>query len=509
MDVTSPISSPGELSSEPSSVIAAVDLGSNSFHMVVAQDQHGQLKVIDRIREMVRLGAGLNSSGKLSKESQQRGIECLQKFGQRLQEMHADSVRVVGTNTLRVAKNGAEFIQIAEEALGHPVQIISGVEEARLIYQGTIHSVTGPDGNWLVVDIGGGSTEVIIGLHSEPLLMESVQIGCVVLSERYFAEGSLDKKKFKKAIVEAKLQLQPIISSVKEHGWEFAVGTAGTIRTIAELMREFELSDRGITNKGINALITKMQESGHIDNVNFISLAKERKPVFAGGLVALKAIFEELGIKRMLASDGGLREGLLFDLAGRIHHQDTRDRTVYSLMRRYHVDFDHAARIKTTALHLLDKVLKVHKIDNDLAYQFLIWASDLHEIGLDISHSKYHRHGSYLLDNSDLMGFSWNEQRLLACLVGNHRRKINNELIEKLPTRWQEPAMYMIVILRIAILINRDRVAKKLPKLTIEEDDGTLIITINKKWLEMHPLTDAELEQEQNYLKALSVKVKL
>ena len=508
MDVPSPISNPGELTSD-SSVIAAVDLGSNSFHMVVAQDQHGQLKVVDRIREMVRLGAGLNSSGKLSKESQSRGIECLQRFGQRLKEMHADSVRVVGTNTLRVAKNGKDFIQQAEEALGHPVQIISGVEEARLIYQGTIHSITGPDGKWLVTDIGGGSTELIIGEKGEPLLMESVQMGCVVLSEKYFADGKLEKKKFKKALVEAKLQLQPIVSGLKKHEWTHVVGTAGTIRTIAELMREFELSDRGITFKGINALIAKLQEAEHVDNVNFEALAKERKPVFAGGVVVLKAIFEELGIKIMMTSDGGLREGLLFDLAGRIHHQDTRDRTVYSLMRRYHVDFKHAGQIKTTALNLLEKVATVWKIDNEIAYQFLIWAADLHEIGLDIAHSKYHRHGAYLLDNSDLMGFSWNEQKLLACLVGNHRRKISIELVDQLPARWKEQAMYMIVILRIAVLIHRDRVPKTLPEINVQDEEGALLVRFNKKWLNEHPLTVAELEQEQNYLKALNIKVSI
>lgn len=507
MEVPSPISKSGELSSEPSSVIAAVDLGSNSFHMVVAQDQHGQLKVIDRMREMVRLGAGLNASGKLSKESKERAIECLQRFGQRLQEMHADSVRVVGTNTLRVAKNSAEFIQRAEDALGHPIQIISGVEEARLIYQGTVHSITGPEGKWLVADIGGGSTEIIIGKQGEPKLMESVQLGCVALSEKYFASGDLDKKKFKKALVAAKLQLQPIISKVKKLGWEHVVGTAGTIRTISELMREFELSERGITYKGINALIEKLQEAGHIDKVSFQSLSKERKPVFAGGIVVLKAIFEELGIKKMMISDGGLREGLLFDLAGRIHHQDTRDRTVYSLMRRYHVDFNHTENIKSTALHLLKKVSQVRKIDDDIAQQFLTWAAELHEIGLDISHSKYHRHGAYLLDNSDLMGFSWNEQRLLACLVGSHRRKINIEAIEQLPARWQDQAMYMIVILRISILINRDRVPKELPDIKIEEDKGQLNIQFDPSWLEVHPLTGAELEQEQNYLKVLKVKV--
>jgi len=507
MEVPSPITNSGELTEKPASVIAAVDLGSNSFHMVVAQDQHGQLKVIDRLREMVRLGAGLNASGKLSKESKQRAIACLQRFGQRLQEMHADSVRVVGTNTLRVAKNSSDFIQHAEEVLGHPIQIISGVEEARLIYQGTIHSITGPDGKWLVADIGGGSTEIIIGKQAEPLLMESVQMGCVVISEKYFSDGVLEKKKFKKALVAAKLQMQPIVSPVKDMGWKHVVGTAGTIRTIAELMREFELSERGISYKGINALIDMLLEAKHIDKVNFNSLSKERKPVFAGGLVVLKAIFEELGIKTMMTSDGGLREGLLFDLAGRIHHQDARDRTVYSLMRRYHVDFKHAANIKATALFVLDKVSKVSKIDNDLAYQFLIWAAELHEIGLDIAHSKYHHHGAYLLHNSDLMGFSWNEQRLLACLVGNHRRKINLELIEQLPERWQQHAMYMIVILRFAVLVNRDRIPKSLPKIKVSEKAGELVLKIDRQWLTERPLTEAELEQEQNYLKNLKVKV--
>jgi len=456
MEAPSPISNPGELTEKSDSVIAAVDLGSNSFHMVVAQDQHGQLKVVDRLREMVRLGAGLNASGKLSKESKQRAIACLQRFGQRLQEMHADSVRVVGTNTLRVAKNSEEFIQRAEEELGHPIQIISGVEEARLIYQGTIHSLTGPEGKWLVVDIGGGSTEIIIGKQAKPLLMESVQMGCVVISEKYFSDGVLEKKKFKKALVAAKLQLQPIVSPVKDMGWKHVVGTAGTIRAIAELMREFELSERGITYKGINELIGMLQEAKHIDKVNFNSLAKERKPVFG-----------------------------------------------------YHVDFNHAAQIKTTALHLLEKIAKVRKIDNTIAYQFLIWAADLHEIGLDIAHSKYHRHGAYLLDNSDLMGFSWNEQKLLACLVGNHRRKIFHELIDQLPKRWYEPAMYMIVIFRIAVLIHRDRVPKKLPDIKIEDEDGVLSIKLDQKWLEAHPLTVAELEQEQNYLKALKLKVSI
>ncbi len=509
MQVPSPTTYPAELSSASSSVIAAVDLGSNSFHMVVAQDQHGQLKVVDRIREMVRLGAGLDESKNLTLESQDRAIECLQRFGQRLQEMHADSVRVVGTNTFRMAKNSATFIQRAEEALGHPIQVISGVEEARLIYQGTVHSITGPDGKWLVVDIGGGSTEIIIGENGKPLLMESVHIGCARITKQYFENGVLEKKKFKKAVVEAKLQLQPITSPIKKLGWDYVVGTAGTIRTIAELMRELELSNRGITYKGINALIVKLQEAENINNINFNALAKERKPIFAGGVVVLKAIFAELGIKKMVASEGGLREGLLFDLAGRIHHQDTRDRTVYSLMRRYHIDFKHAARIKTTALYLLDMISKVIKIDNDTAYQFLIWAADLHEIGLDISHSRYHHHGAYLLTNGDLPGFSWNEQRLLACLVGNHRRKINYELIKQFPSRLQRQVMYMIIILRFSILINRDRIQKNNPPIKITESDAVLNIKFAQKWLDKHPLTEAELEQEQSYLKSLPISIKI
>ena len=496
-------------SPEISSVIAAVDLGSNSFHMVVAHDHHGQLKVIDRIREMVRLGAGLDASGKISEEAQSRAIQCLQRFGQRMQEMHADSVRVVGTNTFRQAKNSREFIQRAEEALGHPIQVISGVEEARLIYHGTVHSITGPPGKWLVVDIGGGSTEIIIGEKSRPILMESVQMGCVGMSKKYFVNGSLEKKKFKKALIEAKLHLQPIIASVKNLGWDYVVGTAGTIRTIDQLMRECEFSDRGITYRGIGALITDLQTAKNMEHVHFESLAKERKPVFAGGLVVLKAIFSELEIQEMNASEGGLREGLLYDLEGRIHHHDTRDRTVLSLMRRYHVDTEHSARIKTTALRLLEKVSRVLRIDKELAYPFLIWAADLHEIGLDISHSRYHRHGAYVLNNGDLPGFSWNEQRLLACLVGNHRRKISMELVDLLPGRWQNQARYMIVILRLAVLINRDRVPKKIPAIKVRKNAGYAEIALANKWLLKNPLTVAELKQEGSYLETLGVDMKI
>lgn len=509
MEALSPVRHPDDPPLEVSSVIAAVDLGSNSFHMVVARDQHGQLKVIDRIREMVRLGAGLDASGKISEDAQVRAIECLQRFGQRMQEMHADSVRVVGTNTFRRAKNSREFIQRAEDALGHPIQVISGVEEARLIYHGTIHSITGPPGKWLVIDIGGGSTEIIIGEKSRPILMESVQMGCVGMSLKFFEQGSLEKKRFKKALVEAKLQLRPIIASVKNLGWDYAVGTAGTIRTIDQLMRERELSDRGITYRGIGGLIAELQEAKSMEHVQFDSLAKERKPVFAGGLVVLKAIFSELEIEEMTASEGGLREGLLYDLEGRIHHHDTRDRTVLSLMRRYHVDSEHSARIKTVALRLLEKVSNVLKIDKDLAYPFLIWAADLHEIGLDISHSRYHRHGAYILDNGDLPGFSWNEQRLLACLVGNHRRKISTELVDQLPARWQVQAMYMIVILRLAVLINRDRVPKKIPPVKVRKNAGCAEIVLAQKWLQKHPLTVAELKLEESFLEVLGVNMRI
>lgn len=500
---------PEKSSPETPSVIAAVDLGSNSFHMVVAHDQHGQLKIIDRIREMVRLGAGLDDSGRICEEAQERAIKCLQRFGQRMQEMHAHSVRVVGTNTFRHAKNNSGFVQRAEEALGHPIQVISGVEEARLVYHGTTHSITGPHGKWLVVDIGGGSTEVIIGEQREPILMESVQMGCVGMSQRFFEQGGLEKKRFKNALVEAKLQLQPIIASVKKLGWNYVVGTAGTIRTIDQLMRELGLSDRGITYGGIQALIAELKAAGQMDNVQFNSLAAERKPVFAGGLVVLKAIFSELGIGEMMTSEGGLREGLLLDLAGRIHHRDTRDRTVFSLMRRYHVDFKHAARIKTTALHVLDQVSGILEIDRDLAYPFLIWAADLHEIGLDISHSRYHRHGAYVLDHGDLLGFSWNEQRLLACLVGNHRRKINMEMVEQLPSQWQAQAVYMIVILRLAALLNRDRVPKRIPPVRVTRHARHIKIALDRKWLKRHPLTAAELEMEESYLKTLNIEVRI
>lgn len=298
---------------------AAIDLGSNSFHMIVCRFSEGELLVEDRLREMVRLGAGLDKERNLMPEIQERALACLENFGQRLSEIPTENIRAVGTNTLRSAKNSLEFILKAEQALGHPIEIISGVEEARLIYTGVAHGI-GTDGQRrLVMDIGGGSTELIIGTGSTPQYMQSLYMGCVSMTRRFFSDGKITPKTFKKAEIAARMELEPVESTYLRLGWENAIGASGSIRSIRTVVREAGWSDEGITLDSLKSLRDAVIEAGYIDKLDFKGLSSERKPVFIGGVVVLLATFKALGIERMQVSDSALREGLIQELLGRAH----------------------------------------------------------------------------------------------------------------------------------------------------------------------------------------------
>ena len=498
---------PLQENSEPE-VIAAIDLGSNSFHMVVANNHHGRLKIVDRIREMVRLSAGLNEAQQLNERATERAIACLERFGQRLRDMHADSVRAIGTNALRRAKNTRKFLTKAEAALGHPIQIISGIEEARLIYQGTNYAISRPNDRRLVIDIGGGSTEIIIGEGVQPIHMESLFMGCVSMSEAHFPEGKLSRKNFDRAFLKAKLQLRPIVRTYKNLGWDLEIGTSGTIKAISEVVHGQLLSGgKIITHEGLQALRDTVLECNHIKELNLSSLKKERLPVFPGGLVILLAIFDSLEISGLNFSDGGLREGVLYDLLGRLHLEqgDTRVGSVNALEQRYHVDFGQANRVELSALLLLAKVKKAWKLKGVEFENYLRWAARLHEVGMDIAHSGYHRHGAYLLQNADLPGFAWNEQRILACLVGCHRRKVRTDLFEDVHNEMHKSITYLLVLLRLAVLLNRDRVDMESLIVNLEAKDNALTLEFSDSWLKQYPLTQIDLEQENEYLKAINI----
>lgn len=485
--------------------LAAADLGSNSFHLIVAGLRQGQLQVLDRLREPVRLAAGLDRHHQLHPEARARALACLERFGQRLRHLPARNVRVVGTNALRLAQGAGAFLREAEAAIGHSIEIISGVEEARLIYLGVSHSLPDAGGRRLVVDIGGGSTELIIGEGSEALYPESLYMGCVSFSERYFAKGQLSKEGWRAAGIAAGLELRPVQDRFRRLGWESVAGASGTIRAIRDVLRANQWGEQGICRDGLQKLRKVLQQVEHLDALDLPGLAAERKPVFVGGVAILGTLFDTLGIEQMRVSDGALREGLLYDAIGRIRHVDVRERTVQSLMQRYHVDQAHAERVERTAMGLWEQARAGWKLEQEEYPAMLRWAALLHEIGLVIAHSGYQKHGAYLLANSDLPGFSRREQGLLAALVRGHRRKFP-------VTGFETPgkaAQRLCILLRLAILLHRSRGPGEPPAIGLRTDGMTLELEFPTGWLAEHPMTEADLAREVDLLKAAKWKLQV
>lgn len=491
-------------------VLAAVDLGSNSFHMVVARYSHGQLVIIDRLREMVRLASGVEENGALDRVAAVRAIACLERFGQRLRAMRAGTVRAVGTSALRVAHRKESFLVRAREALGHPIEIISGREEARLIYAGVAANLPREPSRRLVVDIGGGSTELIIGRGSTPLELESVRVGCVVLSERHFGDGKISSKRMAAARVAARQQLAPLRGAFRRRGWQLCAGSSGTVRAIGEAIRELNPRASLITSGGLERLANDVITAGHVRALHFWAVTEDRRPVFPGGVAILAEIFKVFGLKEMRIADGALREGLLYDMVGRYTDEDARERTVRSMQLRYHVDTEQAERVAATALKFHKAVRSAWRLRAEpQAALMLKWAARLHEIGLDVAHSGYHRHGAYLLENADMPGFSRSEQRLLARLVGAHRRKLTREGLADLAPPWDRHALYLIVLLRLAVLLHRGRVRAALPRIRLTATPRSLQLVFPVRWLAHHPLTQTDLRQEVQYLRSAGLNLRV
>ena len=482
-------------------VLAAVDLGSNSFHMVVARHSHGQLVILDRLREMVRLAAGLSDSDRLDDEASARALRCLERFGQRLRAMHADSVRVVGTNALRRAKRKRWFLERARAALGHPIEIISGLEEARLIYSGVAHTSPMSTDKRLVMDIGGGSTEIVIGEGFNPLLLESLSVGCVGLAASYFDDGKISEKRFERARTAVRLELEPVLESYRKLGWQQACGSSGTVRVIGDVLRRLYPDEPMITLGNLRKLADRVIAAGHVQELGLPDVDAERAPVFPSGLAILLEVAESLQIERMRIAEGAMREGLLYDLMGRFTDEDARVRSVRAMEKRYHVDSAQADRVEQTALSLLEQVTEAWKLDEPLAEMALGWAARLHETGLDIAHSKYQRHSAYLLENADMPGFPREEQLLLSVLVGAHRRQLSLESVEDLLPPWDRRCEFLIVILRLAVLLYRGRSPQPLPEVRLRVKGRVVTLELPARWMKEHPLTLEDLEQEKQYLK--------
>ena len=492
-----------------SDLVAAVDLGSNSFRMLVAQATNTasgtQLRPFDTLRETVRLAAGLTDNKLLGNDAYQRGLAAMHRFGERIRGFDPSRVRAVATNTLRVAKNAQQFVKDAEKALGFPIEVIAGVEEARLIYIGAAHEVPAVQGNRLVVDIGGGSTELIIGKSYEPKLLESLYIGCVSHSMRFFPKGNIDAHAFKEAELAARREIQVISGAYLKAGWKQVIGSSGTARALADLIADNNFNGHSdglamgrvngagglITRDGLRAMKKHLLKYEHVNQVELVGLKDDRRAVWPGGLAIMIAVFDELGIESMEVTDAALRVGVLYDLLGRSQHHDMRYVTVEQFMQRYAVDREQAQRVGKLAAEFLSQLPKSEVESRSDNIALLQWAANLHEIGLSISHNGYHKHSAYIAGNADMPGFSKNDQARLAALLIGHAGKLG-----KLANNVSFQDWRMLFCLRLAQVLCRGRSDGDFPKAKISEHEGSYAVSIPKDWAEAHPLTEFSLQKE-------------
>ena len=483
--------------------IAAIDLGSNSFHMVVANIVDEDLQIVSRHKQRVRLSSGLNKKRVMDEESILRGLDCLSMFAERIQGFEVDDVRIAATHTLRYAKNAKEFMHRAREVLPFPIEIISGIEEARLIYLGVAH--TQPESkSKLVIDIGGGSTEIIIGHEFEPQLLNSTLMGCVSFTNNFFSDGELSKKNFVNADIASRQEFKSLVKSYKKHGWEIAFGSSGTIKAIREVLISLGHVDGIITRKRINKLIEVLCEFDVIDNIKLSGLAEDRKPVFAAGVAILNAVITDLSINELHFSDGALREGLLYEMEDRFQRSDIRMRTTENLARKHSVDLNHAEKVKLQAalfLKQLSSVVNIKK-DDELA-SLLGWGALLHEAGLSISYQAFHRHSSYILQHTNMPGFNQEQQMVLSALARFQRKSLKIGELGDFSLFKKKNIIQLIRILRLSILLNGQRNDDELPELYIdinsENTNHWIISSDDKHWLENNILLHADLVIEQEY----------
>jgi exopolyphosphatase/guanosine-5'-triphosphate,3'-diphosphate pyrophosphatase len=486
---------------------AAVDLGSNSFHMVVARVVQDQLHIVDRLRERVALAAGLDDKKRISEDAQARALACIERFGGRVRGMPAENVRAIGTSTLRLARNARSFLSQAEEKLGHDIEIVSGLEEARLIYLGVAHDLSDDSSRRLVIDIGGGSTECILGERFEPLKTDSLHMGCVNWSMRFF-RGEVTRENMERARIAARLEVQTLERRYRSLGWEECIGSSGTVLAIDQILRANQWSEGGITPKGLRKLRKELVEIGLPSDFPTIpGLEAERANVIAGGVAILDALFDGLEIERMDVSQGALREGVIYDLLGRSRHEDVRDRTIRRFMERYQVDLEQAGRVQRTVLTLFQQAHEGLDVEPKVGERFLLWAARLHEIGLTIGYPGYHKHGAYIVEHSDMPGFSHEDQVMLAALIEGQRRKFPPARVEALVPAQRRVVERLALLLRLAVLLERGRGHARSPRVGIQAKKSGYLLDFPKGWLDENPLMRADLEQEAEKLEPAGFEV--
>ncbi|UQY43181.1 exopolyphosphatase [Erwinia sp. PK3-005] len=484
---------------------AAIDLGSNSFHMVIARVVDGAMQVLGRLKQRVHLADGLGADNVLSEEAIQRGLSCLALFAERLQGFSASNVTIVGTHTLRQAINAEDFLRRAAEVIPYPIEVISGHEEARLIFMGVEH--TQPEkGRKLVIDIGGGSTELVIGEDFEPKLVESRRMGCVSFANLYFPGGVINQENFRRARLAAAQKLETLAWQYRLLGWQYALGASGTIKAACEVLQAMGEKEKQITPERLDRLYDEVMKHKSFAALSLPGLSEERKAVFVPGLAILCGVFDALAIRELRLSDGALREGVLYEMEGRFRHQDIRSRTAQSLANHYNIDSDQARRVLETTDELWQQWRDQNpRLANPQLASLLQWAALLHEVGLTINHSGMQRHSAYILQNTNLPGFNQDQQLLLATLVRYHRKAIKSDDLPRFTLFKKKQILPLVFLLRLGTLLNNQRQATNRPdKLTLTTDEGHWTLRFPAGYFSQNTLVQLDLEREQVYWQDVS-----
>lgn len=505
--MTSTPTSFDSIESRDASKVAALDIGSNSFHLVVARIVADSVQILHRVKQKVRLADGLDEHFVLSEEAMQRGLDTLRIVAESFKGFEPDSVRIVATYTLRKAVNADEFIKAALEIMPYPIEVISGPEEARLIYSGVAHT-NHDNGKRLVIDIGGGSTEFIIGEGLTPLLCRSLQMGCVSYTKRFFASGELKAKAFEKAITAVEQEMEPIEERYRRLGWQRCIGTSGTIKTLYNLAQQWQKEpghEVPITLKSLKLMMKQFIEAGHIDNLTQPAISEDRRAVVAAGLCVLIGAFKALKIESLEYSPAALREGVLYQMEDELHNNDIRGRTAGSLATRYDIDTSQANLVLDTTKRLFNSCAKEWKLRHSDYRAILGWAALLHEVGLQINTRGVQRHSAYILQNVDMPGFNQSQQELLSTLVRFHRKKIRINEIPVFPQYAKSDLWRLIALLRLGVLLNIKRQESFLPEFKIQVEKNGLSLTFPEGWLESKPIMTADLEREIHYWQAVEL----
>ncbi|WP_341205935.1 guanosine-5'-triphosphate,3'-diphosphate diphosphatase [uncultured Psychrosphaera sp.] len=485
---------------ENNSSYAVIDLGSNSFHMMIVQVVAGSVQVIGRVKRKVRLAAGLDADMNLSNEAMLRGWECLNLFAERLQDIPSQNLRIAGTATLRLAKNVDIFLKQAESILGQKIRVISGDEEANTIYKGVAYTSSSKQKR-LVIDIGGASTELVAGEGDTPQICNSLNVGCVTFLDKYFPNGELSEQNFTNAIGAAELEIGKIRDLYKDFEWKEEVGASGTVQAIQEILMH-QGHDEIIT---LPRLISIMQQAityGSINRLNIPGLVQERRLVFPSGLAILIAIFRQLNLVGMTLAGGALREGLLYSMLPDLTKQNVRERTLNSVMTRYHVDAEHAKRVAELTINLANQVNSKWDMEQFDALDILRSAALVHEVGLQVAYKDQQIHASYLLANTNLPGFTEAQKNLLTALVRNHKEDIDQHSLSKQSSTSVLLACRLSRILRLAVILSLRRKDEVMPKVIVTVENEVLKLTLPDNWIGNNPLTEAELAQEASYQSA-------